>query len=41
MGEKVRALGPLGLPGRFQKWDREMETLEEAITVEEGTAHAG
>lgn len=41
MAEKVRALGPLGLPSRFQQWDREMETIEEAMRVEEGSAHAG
>jgi F420-non-reducing hydrogenase iron-sulfur subunit len=28
MTEQLRALGPLGLPGRFAEWDREMEGLE-------------
>jgi F420-non-reducing hydrogenase iron-sulfur subunit len=28
MTEKVRALGMLGLPRRFEDWDREMEQLE-------------
>lgn len=28
MVEQVRALGPLGLPQRFEQWDREMEQLE-------------
>jgi F420-non-reducing hydrogenase iron-sulfur subunit len=28
MVEKVRALGPLGLPQRFEEWDKEMTVLE-------------
>jgi hypothetical protein len=28
MTEKVRVLGMLGLPRRFEEWDREMEHLE-------------
>jgi F420-non-reducing hydrogenase iron-sulfur subunit len=35
MVEKVRALGPLDLPGQFQSWDREMMSEAEAL------AHAG
>jgi F420-non-reducing hydrogenase iron-sulfur subunit len=35
MVEKVKALGPLDLPGQFQSWDREMMTAAEALT------HAG
>ncbi|HWI59450.1 MAG TPA: hydrogenase iron-sulfur subunit [Bacillota bacterium] len=31
MVEKVKALGPLGLPHRFEEWDREMATLETAV----------
>ncbi len=43
MVEKVRALGPLGLPQRFQEWDQEMESLEQAVVVEpeEVGTHAG
>ena len=43
MVEKVRALGPLGLPQRFREWDREMESMQHAVEaelVEVGT-HAG
>jgi F420-non-reducing hydrogenase iron-sulfur subunit len=40
MVEKVRALGPLGLPGKFRAWDREMDELEHAVTSEEEPAHA-
>jgi F420-non-reducing hydrogenase iron-sulfur subunit len=29
--EKVRALGPLGLPQRFADWDREMADLEHSV----------
>jgi len=35
MVEKIRALGPLGLPGRFRDWDREMEALQDKARVEE------
>jgi F420-non-reducing hydrogenase iron-sulfur subunit len=31
MVEKVRALGPLGLPQHFAEWDKEMTELEERI----------
>jgi F420-non-reducing hydrogenase iron-sulfur subunit len=29
MVARVRALGPLGLPGHFEEWDKEMESREE------------
>ena len=35
MVEKVRALGPLGLPERFKEWDREMIVLERAVHAQE------
>ncbi len=41
MVAKVRALGPLGLPQRFQEWDREMESLEHTLGAKEVGAHAG
>jgi F420-non-reducing hydrogenase iron-sulfur subunit len=34
MAEKVRALGPLGLPQRFREWDQEMESLQHAVEAE-------
>jgi F420-non-reducing hydrogenase iron-sulfur subunit len=40
MAEKVKALGPLGMPGRFKEWDTEMEQLEAEAGVKE-VAHAG
>jgi F420-non-reducing hydrogenase iron-sulfur subunit len=42
MVQKVTELGPLGLPGRFQEWDKEMTTLEHAVkqTQEKEVAHA-
>ncbi len=39
MVEKVKALGPLGLPARFKEWDREIEALEEEIRTEEVEAN--
>ena len=43
MVEKVRALGPLGVPQRFREWDAEMESLEAAVHAEakEVAAHVG
>jgi F420-non-reducing hydrogenase iron-sulfur subunit len=43
MVEKVRKLGPLGLPRRFREWDRELEVLEQPVEAEakEVGAHAG
>jgi F420-non-reducing hydrogenase iron-sulfur subunit len=40
MAQKVKALGPLGMPGQFQEFDREMEHLEAEAGVKE-VAHAG
>jgi F420-non-reducing hydrogenase iron-sulfur subunit len=42
MVEKLKKLGPLGMPGRFQDWDQEMEQLEHQITAQQGqeVAHA-
>jgi F420-non-reducing hydrogenase iron-sulfur subunit len=31
MTMKIQALGPLGMPAKFQEWDQEMEGLEQAI----------
>jgi len=31
MVEKIRALGPLGMPDRFQEWDKEMDHLQHTI----------
>jgi len=31
MVDKVRALGPLGLPERFHEWDRELESLQRTV----------
>ena len=43
MVDKLRALGPLGLPRRFQEWDRELAPLEQAVEAEakEASVHAG
>ena len=43
MVEKVRALGPLGIPQRFREWDQEMESLEQAVEarLEEVGTHVG
>jgi len=41
MTEKVRELGPLGLPARFQEWDGEMARLEEDLNAQEETSHVG
>ena len=40
MAKKVKALGPLGMPGQFKDFDREMEHLEAEAGVKE-VAHAG
>jgi F420-non-reducing hydrogenase iron-sulfur subunit len=37
---KVRALGPLDLPGRFREWDREMDELEQAVNTPGEALHA-
>ncbi len=39
MVEKVKVLGPLGVPGRISNWDQEMEHLEAHAGVKE-VAHA-
>ena len=39
MVDKVKKLGPLGLPGRFIEWDKEMNVLQETV-LPEVTAHA-
>jgi F420-non-reducing hydrogenase iron-sulfur subunit len=42
MVEQLRALGPLGLPGRFREWDREMEALAHTVEAEvKEVAHVG
>jgi F420-non-reducing hydrogenase iron-sulfur subunit len=42
MVEKLRALGPLGLPQRIQEWDREMEAFAHTAEAEvKEVAHAG
>ena len=39
MVEKVRALGPLGLPSRFHEWDREMNSRGKGAAVKEVTSN--
>jgi F420-non-reducing hydrogenase iron-sulfur subunit len=39
MTEQVRALGPLGLPEKFQDWDKEMELLEQTVHGKEEALH--
>jgi F420-non-reducing hydrogenase iron-sulfur subunit len=41
MTQKTQALGPLGMPRRFQEWDLEMQALEAEInqTTESEVAH--
>jgi len=36
MVEKVKKLGPLGMPGRFDRWDQEIEELEAQAREGEG-----
>jgi hypothetical protein len=40
MTEQVRALGPLGLPKKFEEWDKELESLEHEISGKGDTVHA-
>ena len=40
MTEQVRALGPLGLPKKFEEWDKEMELIEQKVNGEEAAVHA-
>lgn len=37
MVEQIRLLGPLGLPQRFEEWDREMTALEHAAAEKSET----
>jgi len=39
MTEQVRVLGPLGLPKKFKDWDKELESLEQAVHGEEEAVH--
>ncbi len=41
MVEKVRALGLLGLPKRFQEWDSEMTAIEHELNKQEEPSHVG
>lgn len=41
MTEKVRELGPLGLPKRFEEWDREIASLENQMKNQEEPSHVG
>ena len=38
MVEKLKALGPLGLPKKFEEWDQEMEQLEHAVQAQQPTS---
>jgi len=40
MVAKIRALGPLALPGRFKEWDKEIESLEDEVRGKEEAVHA-
>jgi F420-non-reducing hydrogenase iron-sulfur subunit len=40
MTEQIRQLGPLGMPGKFEDWDREMEHFEAEVQAKE-EGHAG
>ena len=42
MVAKVRALGPLDMPGKFKEWDKEIEELEAHVNSDAPTevAHA-
>jgi len=35
MVEKVRAIGPLNLPGRFKEWDQEISELQKEVNAKE------
>ena len=41
MVEKVLSLGPLGLPQKFEEWDKEMEHLAAHVAAEEAEAASG
>jgi F420-non-reducing hydrogenase iron-sulfur subunit len=36
MVQKIKALGPLGVPGKFKDWDREMTALDQDIQARQG-----
>jgi len=40
MTEQVRALGPLGIPKKFEEWDKEMKEMENKMQGKEVTANA-
>ncbi len=40
MVEHVKKLGPLGIPKRFEEWDKEMASLEEQVHGKEEAVHA-
>lgn len=40
MVERLTAMGPLDLPGRFKEWDKEMDELEQKVREQE-VAHVG
>jgi hypothetical protein len=39
MAEKLRNMGPLGVPKRFQEWDKEMDLMEKELISEEVTSN--
>lgn len=41
MVETVRRLGPLGLPARFDAWDREMEHFAESVAARQAASGCG
>jgi len=41
MVTRLQELGPLGLPGRFQEWDREMAHLADRVASAESAATCG
>ncbi len=40
MVQQVKKLGPLGIPKRFEDWDKEMELLQEKLQGKEEAVHA-
>lgn len=41
MVETVKQLGPLGIPAKFEQWDKEIDTLAEHVAASEGACAAG
>jgi F420-non-reducing hydrogenase iron-sulfur subunit len=41
MSQQLKALGPLGMPGKFDAWDREVEHLACEIAAKESASGAG